>query len=66
MRVVLEENRDCSTKIRELQRADVEPVDEYVALVRVIQSHCEFENSALSGTVRTNDDLVRDEIVMKI
>ena len=66
MRVVLEENRECSTKIRELQRADVEPVDEYIALVRVIQPHCQFENSALPGAVCTNDDLVRDEIVMKI
>ena len=64
--VVLEEDRDRSTKFLELQRADVMSVYEDIALVRVIQPHCEFEDSAFPCAVGANDDLVRGKIIMKM
>lgn len=57
MGVVLEKNRDCLPKIRQLQCTDVLAVYEYLTLGWIVKSDYKLENGALAGPVCTNDDL---------
>lgn len=55
--VVLEENGDRLAEVVQAERADVVPVEQDLALVRVVQSRDELQDRALPGPVCTHDDL---------
>ena len=55
--VVLEEDGNGTPEVVELERADVVSAEEDLALVGVVQACRQFEDRALPGTVRADDDL---------
>ncbi len=57
MSVVLEEDRDRLTEIAQFECADVMPIDEDLAVLRIVQPHDELEDRALPSAVRTYDHL---------
>jgi len=59
MSIVLEQDSHCLPEIRQTQRLNILSIDENNSFSRVIYASYKLENRALSGSVRTDNNLLR-------
>lgn len=59
MSIVLKQDCHCAPEIRQTQRLDILSIDENSSFSWVIYTSYKLQNRALSGSVRTDNDLLR-------